>query len=92
MLPLSGSRGPFPWFLVLTLVGVSAVWRVFVDIGNPMPAVFDAHHASLWIPTLPHSSLTSLLKNAGIPLCVCGNPLGNPSWMGCFQGCGFGIV
>ena len=52
---LSGSCGPIPHFLVANLVGVSTIWWAFVDIGNPTPAVFDAPHASLSMPTWPHS-------------------------------------
>jgi len=42
MLQLLGNHGPISQFLVLTLVEVSALWRGFVDVGPPMPAVFDA--------------------------------------------------
>jgi len=55
VLQLSGSHGPIPRFLVLPLVGVSAIWRGFVDVGHPTPAVVDAPHASLWMPASPHS-------------------------------------
>ena len=54
MLPLLGSRGPIPWFLVLTLVGVSAFWRRFVDVGHPTPIVINAPQASVGMPASPH--------------------------------------
>jgi len=55
VVPFSGSRGPHTRFLVLTLVGVSTIWWGFVNIGHPMPAVFDAPLSSLWMHALPYS-------------------------------------
>jgi len=55
VLSFLGSCGPIPRFLLLTLIGVSAIWGGVVHIGYPMPAIFDSPYASLWIPPSTHS-------------------------------------